>query len=475
MNHDRHGFLLNLPCLAVCILLIFIYSAHANANVDPVGLWRGTAVELISCTDGRSGRRDLTTEITVTVEGGQFTGSQFFTGTEVFDGVTSSFSNMASPLVGTVSADGVVTSAYQSTPVINLSGRISGDRWTSNYEITVPGSPTCTFTLTQTWTRNSVFPQQTASAIISTGTTVATSARVVSGLQQNRVRSIFSGRATGASEIADGFMLQAGSGLNASDGYLSSLGVWFSYSYTNTENTLSSTAFDSERNSYLGGLDYMFNDSVLVGLSFGYEHADVDTTFNDGMAETNGYTIAPYAAVTLHDKTYLDFSAGYSSLNTDQNRQRSTAPVSSSFDSQRLFISGNLNHIIEWKKLYITGSLGFLWAREKLDSFVESDATRLAGQTFELRQWRSSIDVTYSSGNFEPYFRGTYENDMSVTQIAVAGGLPQPSNDNDNFILAAGIRYYASNGFSVVSDYSHLIGRDNLDESSFNLLLRLEF
>jgi len=45
-----------------------------------------------------------------------------------------------------------------------------------------------------------------------------------------------------------------------------------------------------------------------LGVAFGYDNGDIDTTFNQGNQDTDSYTIAPYFGALLTDTLSIDFT-----------------------------------------------------------------------------------------------------------------------------------------------------------------------
>ena len=92
----------------------------------------------------------------------------------------------------------------------------------------------------------------------------------------------------------------------------------------------------------------------------------------------------------------------------------------------------------------------------------------------KLGTWNIGGDVAYSFGEFEPFVSATYERDYSLTELAVTTG-PQPANDRDDVLFAAGVRYFGSNNISGNLDWTRRLGREDYDEDTFNLSLRVDF
>jgi hypothetical protein len=290
------------------------------------------------------------------------------------------------------------------------------------------------------------------------------------------VQTVFKTRAS-ITPSANGLAFEGGvSGLNAGDGSLP-IGAWVSYSYSDYDNDLSSTAYDGNRHTVLGGIDFAPWESTVIGIAVGYEDSDTDTTFNLGELETDGYTIAPYFGYLFTDTWSVNFSFGYSDLEYDQFR---TDPitggrVTSSPDADRWFGMFNLNGLTTYGNWILGGRVGTLWARSEVDAFVESDGTAVTEARSKLGTWSIGGDAAYSFGEFEPFVSATYEYDYSMTEIAVTTG-PQPDNDRDDVLFAAGLRYFgANNGISGNLNWTRRLGRENFDEDIFTASIRVDF
>lgn len=297
-------------------------------------------------------------------------------------------------------------------------------------------------------------------------------ATILGGRGNSAVRGGRGGSRTSSIDVVEGT-----TGLNAGGGPIR-YGVWASYSYSDYENDFSSTAFDGHTHSGLVGVDFSPWERTVFGIAFGYEDSDSDTSFNNGSEQTNGYTVAPYFAALLTDIWSVDVSIGYSSLDIDQDRIVPFAVVggaraTSSTDADRWFGSINLNGVTFWNNWILSGRLGALWARNSIDGFTETGpGGTFPDQDSKLGQWSIAGEAAYGLGDWEPYARVTYEYDFSMSEVST---FPQPSNDRDNFLLGAGIRYFSMNGWSGNLEYYKRLGREDFDEDTVSLTLRYEF
>jgi hypothetical protein len=256
-----------------------------------------------------------------------------------------------------------------------------------------------------------------------------------------------------------------------------SYGVWASYSYADFSNDFVATLLDGHRHNVLFGADMTPRDNMVLGVAVGYESASIDTDFNGGDQDTDGFTVAPYFGLVLSDSWNVSASVGYSNLNTDQFR---TDPVlgtriTSSPDSDRWFGTLNVNGYTTWNDWIFIGRVGMLQARSVQKSFDESDGSAVGRFTTKLGQWNAGGEAAYSWGKFEPFVRATYERDFSQTQLTVIGTGPQPSTDDDNVLFGLGARYYGDNGLSGNIEWYKRLGRKDYDEDTFSATVRWEF
>ncbi len=105
---------------------------------------------------------------------------------------------------------------------------------------------------------------------------------------------------------------------------------------------------------------------------------------------------------------------------------------------------------------------------------LESDGTLISSRVTRLSQVNAGGNVAYSFGNFEPFVRGSYEYDLNATDIGVIGPL-QPSFDDDNFLVGAGMRYFNNRGWSGSIEYNTRLDREDYEEESVVFTFRGEF
>jgi len=179
--------------------------------------------------------------------------------------------------------------------------------------------------------------------------------------------------------------------------------------------------------------------------------------------------------MVINDTWNWDLSGGYSNINTDQYRTSITAArITSDVDSERWFITANINGFTQRGNWLLTGRGGGMYALSKADAFVESDGTSVAEDKTKLSQVSLGGEAAYSMGEFEPYISGTYSYDLTATETTLSAG-PQPDNDKSDFLLGLGVRYFSKDNLSLNAEYTNRLGRSDIDEQSISINARWDF
>lgn len=310
-------------------------------------------------------------------------------------------------------------------------------------------------------------------------TVVAQFANAAAGAVGYAVSALFTeGPKTGVSPLAGGMNFQS---RGAGDGIDYPYGVWGAYQHTDFEDNFAATAYDADTDVVIMGADFSPFDNMVFGAALGYENTDADTTFNGGNIETDGITIMPYMGVFLSDSVGVDFdlsadmAIGLSFLDIEQFRTNAAgARVTSSTNSDRAFISGNVSAAQSFGNWYVGGRVGLLYAKDDIDGFTESDTTAVAAREVELGRLSLGGNIAYTWDSFEPFASATYQHDFSFENIRVAGAT-QPENDVNDILLGFGVRWYGESGVTASLEYNTVVGRDDFDSDTFNFYLRADF
>ncbi len=270
---------------------------------------------------------------------------------------------------------------------------------------------------------------------------------------------------------ASGFNLQ--SGLSAGDDE-NELGIWVSYDRSHFKNTFSRTRYKGNTDTLLVGVDYTLSDKLVLGSAFAYESSDIDTPFNGGNTQITGYSILPYIGYLINENWNVNVGAGISRLNYDQYRTVAGTRINGDTDSQRWFISANLNGTWMFDPFIISGNLGVISAGDNIDRYIESNGRLGEKNKSQLTTFSLGGEVTYILGEFEPYFSLDFNHDNKAAGQRLSG-LNQPSDDRNDLLSALGVRYYGREGLSITAEFSKRLNRANLKEENLSVMGRWDF
>jgi len=465
---------INISALAY---LFLFFSSNIYAAEDITDVWTGTVIgNNFSCTDPAD---DGLFTAVIALQFSNQNGDNFnvsFSGTDDADGEpfeaigSGSFSSATTLDFSANFTDGGSIAMSISLNGVNaLTFSFSGGG----------GTDGCGFTGGGSATRVSgglvVNPANTASSTL-TQVLTATQMQGQMAAMSTRTAQAVRGKSSsgGVKGSKNKINVNGSTGVNAGDGFAIPYGVWGSYSYTDYKNDLSSTAFDGTSYGFFGGIDFGFLENTIIGVAFGYDSGDIDTTFNRGNQQTDTYTIAPYFGALLTDSLSLDFAVGYSKVEYDQFRTLAATRITSAPNADRWFGAFNLNAIKFYDKWIVGGRVGASYASSKIDSYTESNGSVVADSRTRLSTVSLAGDIAYSYGDYEPFLNLSYQNDFSLRKITVTSG-PQPSNDTDDILMTTGVRYFSKNGVTGNLEYSKRFLRDNFDEDRISLTIRADF
>ena len=318
---------------------------------------------------------------------------------------------------------------------------------------------------------------------------VGVASRQLAGLISARIES-FRASAGGLKTLAlneqgklgKGPAIELGTGRGAGSGG-NKLGVWADASWSDYKDKNASTKADGNIITGAFGIDYQADPNVVIGLAAGYENTDINTTFNRGNLKADGYTLAPYAVFKLDDMFSVDVNGGYTWLKYDVDRTTVSSTVggftgtksTGSFDANRLFGSLNVNADYATDGWLLSGTLGTLYASESQDAYTESAGTVRQGASYDVGRAIVGGKVGYDIDGIVPYVKGSYEYDYSRENITVQTGDTKAANDDDRFVLGAGLSIAPVNGVSGGLEFTSVQGATSVTNYTVNGTLRVDF
>ncbi len=181
----------------------------------------------------------------------------------------------------------------------------------------------------------------------------------------------------------------------------------------------------------VGGVDYLFNDRLLLGVSSGYEGINLDTSFNSGKLTSDGVALALYGGYVISPVFSLDGVVGHTWVNYKESRPG----ASGSYDGDRWFGAFNVNAKTAIDRWRFNASMGFFSVKEIQGGYTESNANVVAQSTAYLNQLRTKGSIGYqipvSWGTLTPYASTRLDFDLSKSAAPVINALGQTANNGD--------------------------------------------
>jgi len=277
-----------------------------------------------------------------------------------------------------------------------------------------------------------------------------------------------------AESISDADFIRVSSHDQDGSGGLQSL--WLNSTSTNFKNDFTGTEHNGDQHMLLAGFDYTLSDRYIFGVALSFETSNINTEFNLGNQEMDGFSLNPYFAYLISDTWSVDVSLGFGEFETDQYRTPTPLllpiTVDSKFDSSRDFIASNLTYSTTRSNWYLSGWLGLLVANKDQDSYTESDATDVDGLDLDMKRWSLGGEAAYGRDASETYVGLIYEKDTDFNELEFTTG-EQPANDDDSLLFSIGWRYF---GGDIVAnlEFNSRLGADDISENSISSTFRID-
>lgn len=177
------------------------------------------------------------------------------------------------------------------------------------------------------------------------------------------------------------------------------------------------------------GVDYRFNNDVLVGFLVQFDWAKDDSGVLQSKVDGQGWMVGPYLSARIHDNVYLDLRAAWGGSNNDLT----VAATTGTFDTTRWLVKGTLagNWVHDaWR---FTPSADLAYVEENQNVFTNSAGTVVPSQTVSLGRLQFGPEVGY---------RIQHTADTFIEPFAALKGVWDFDNPNvaiiDGFVVGPG-------------------------------------
>lgn len=253
------------------------------------------------------------------------------------------------------------------------------------------------------------------------------------------------------------------------------LGVWAQGTYVNIDKKEAFLGMDGDVYNLVGGIDYKFNDRGVVGVSIGYENTKLDTKFNNGTFEGNGYTVAPYVGYALSPNWTADLTVGHTWLDYDVSRNNDS--VKGSYEATRWFTAANLTGNFAVDRWRLSPKVGVSYMREESDNYRETGTSTAAveGSTIKFGRASAGVKAGYVFQNFMPYAKVTGEYDFEKPDAVLKSNGQMSNVDDGGLVFGLGVDIFKGPvSGSIEASYNSAL-RDDLDIWQGTARIRYEF
>ncbi|RVU34666.1 autotransporter outer membrane beta-barrel domain-containing protein [Hwanghaeella grinnelliae] len=247
--------------------------------------------------------------------------------------------------------------------------------------------------------------------------------------------------------------------------------MWLYGGYSNVKNDRNlpgdDQRFDGDILNVTGGIDHWLKPKLLAGVSFSYSSVKLDTDFNDGRYDEDGYTVAPYILYTPLDWLSVNASVGYTLSRIEQSQNRSTTIAESTPDASTYYANIAAKGTYRSGDLVVAGSLGYVRSHRRVDSFTDTLGNFTDSMTSNTSMVRSGAEAGY--------FIRLDEDNVIKPYVTAEGTFEFQDLTNDDPVAAevgGGATWKAQNlDLTAMLEMTTVIGRDDFEQWNIRGLL----
>lgn len=249
-------------------------------------------------------------------------------------------------------------------------------------------------------------------------------------------------------------------------------GLWMQGLWSNIDKSEAFLETQGNVYSVVTGLDRR-SKHLVGGLALGYEHINLDTVYNNGTYRADGYTVAPYGAITLSPQWTLDGSTGYTWLNYDTSRQNGA--VTGSFDGGRWFVSSNVTGGFTSGNWRYQPKLGALYMKESQNGYTDSTGAAVESNAFAIGRVSGGGKMGYALGTVLPYAKLMGEWDFKTPNPVVKSNGQESEISTGGGVGGLGVEVNTRGLTTSLEVNNNSVFRQDLDVWSTVARFRLEF
>lgn len=284
----------------------------------------------------------------------------------------------------------------------------------------------------------------------------------------------------------------------------SALGFFISAQYEKAERDGSDyeAGYDSDGNTITAGLDYRFNEKLVVGAALGYTQNELDYNLQGGSLDSEIFSFILFSSYTW-ERLSLETQLGYAGTEFDSIRRVAYGEGESavndtmygSTEGEQILLNAQLQW--EWSRnaLSVYPFVRFDYLRNEVDGYGETGETGLpmiiGSQSTDQLTLGAGVQSTYvvnrNWGVLVPMAQVTLLSEVSSGFDPVTARFAYDPDPNNTFTLrndgedraysqvAVGTSAIFKGGVSGFFQYQQLVGYNNLSAYQIQAGLRYEF
>ncbi|NWN82209.1 MAG: autotransporter outer membrane beta-barrel domain-containing protein [Halomonas sp.] len=252
----------------------------------------------------------------------------------------------------------------------------------------------------------------------------------------------------------------------------------------------STSGYDSDTYTLVGGVDKYFNDQTQGGVALHYANSDAEYDLGAGGTDSDSYGLNLYGSHELGPNLYLEASLGYSRMEIDADRDTGMGMVSGSTDADISSASFGMLRDIPVTSTFAVQPFVYLnYQNVDLDGFTESGgaaALRVDESRLESLNWEMGLGAAYQVGTGTTATASVaWEHEFKDDSTAVTSAFAASPNDvftvdvprqDDNYgRVSLGLMQEIDGNRSVAVNADTIFGHSDYDEYGVMLQFRQQF
>lgn len=278
------------------------------------------------------------------------------------------------------------------------------------------------------------------------------------------------------------------------------------------DDTFEADGFDFDQLGLTLGADYRVNDNFIVGAAFGFSDFDADIDSTGGSpagqeVESDTYLISAFGSFLPTEQAYIDVvgTVGFSEYDTTRRvviideagggARTVDETARGDFDAVQYGVSINGGYQFSFGSAAVTPLVRAEYVYADIDDFTEDGAGGLdlefddqeAESLTTSLGFRASYAISTETGVLLPQLRAEWiheflaDDDGALVKYAVDPTdlsefrIATEEEDEDYFLVGAGLSFTVANGFGAFVDYETVLGLSDFDIHQVSAGVRQQF